>query len=81
MEAVAAAEPPPVHTRVRLRINGEPRELPDPMTVAELLAHLGVDASLVAVERNHEVVVRARRGEVTVAEGDALEVVSFVGGG
>ena len=75
--AVAMAESPPIH----IRVNGELRELPRPMTVAELLEHLDVRAEQIAVEQNHEVVVRARRGEVNVADGDVIEIVSFVGGG
>jgi sulfur carrier protein len=62
-------------------LNGEPVELPEGLTVAALLAHLGVRGERVAVERNGAVVKRARHGEEKLAPGDVLEVVSFVGGG
>ncbi len=61
-------------------MNGEPRTVAEGMTVASLLAELKVEGR-VAVERNREVVPRARHGEVTLEAGDRLEVVTFVGGG
>jgi thiamine biosynthesis protein ThiS len=62
-------------------VNGEPRRVPGPATLLDLLAHLGLDARTVVVERNREIVRRARLGETPVAEGDAIELVHFVGGG
>jgi sulfur carrier protein len=49
--------------------------------VAALLQHLGVRGDRVAVERNGEVVKKARHGEQRVAPDDVLEIVTFVGGG
>ena len=66
---------------VRATINGEPVDLPQGLTVAGLLQHLGVRGERVAVERNGEVVRRARHAEEKLQESDVLEVVSFVGGG
>jgi sulfur carrier protein len=62
-------------------VNGETLQLPDGLTVAQLLRHLGVRAERVAVERNGAVVKRARHDEEKVAAGDVLEIVTFVGGG
>lgn len=66
---------------MKLWVNGEPHELDAPLTIAELLVHLGVSGERVAVERNLELVRRAARDTVRVAEGDHIEIVSFVGGG
>ena len=66
---------------VRIRLNGEAYELPGPMTVAELLAHLGIDARRIAIELNLTVLKRATFDAVVVQEGDELEIVNFVGGG
>ena len=66
---------------MRATVNGEPLELPDGLTVAALLHHLGVRAERVAVERNGEVVKQARHAEQELAPGDVLEIVTFVGGG
>jgi thiamine biosynthesis protein ThiS len=66
---------------VKITLNGEPRELPGPTTVAALLASLKIDSRRVAVEHNLKVLKRASLDEVEVREGDELEIVSFVGGG
>jgi thiamine biosynthesis protein ThiS len=66
---------------LRLTVNGEPRELPGPATLLDLLAHLGLDPRTVVVERNREIVRRPRLGDTAVADGDLIELVHFVGGG
>ena len=66
---------------MRATVNGEEVELPEGLTVAALLQHLGVRAERVAVERNGAVVKKARHAEERVAPDDVLEIVTFVGGG
>jgi sulfur carrier protein len=66
---------------MRAKVNGDPVELPEGLTVAALLRHLDVRAERVAVERNGAVVRRARHADEKLAEGDVLEIVTFVGGG
>ena len=62
-------------------INGEVREVPDGLTVAALLGHLSLVAGRVAVERNLEILPRARWDDTAVEQGDRFEIVHFVGGG
>ena len=62
-------------------VNGEERRVPAPATLLDLLAQLGLDPRTVVVERNREIVRRPRLGETALAEGDAIELVHFVGGG
>jgi sulfur carrier protein len=50
-------------------------------TIAQYLATTNYDAARIAVERNGEIVPKARYAETLLADGDAVEVVSFVGGG
>mgnify|MGYP002641485845 CR=1 FL=1 len=64
-----------------LTINGDAHDLPDGMTVSALLAHLGLDPQRLAVERNRDLVRRATFDDVTLADGDVLEIVTLVGGG
>ncbi len=66
---------------VTILLNGEPRELPGPLSVADLLRLMAVKPEHVAVEVNRELVPRARHAETTLHPGDALEVVTLVGGG
>lgn len=65
---------------MRLTINGEPREVAEALTIAQLMVHLSL-AGRVAVEVNREIVPRARHEEHVLEEGDTLEIVHFVGGG
>ena len=66
---------------ISITVNGEPRRLPVPATVASLLAVLDLDGKRVAVERNLAIVPKSAYAAQPLAEGDALEVVHFVGGG
>ncbi len=66
---------------MRIRVNGEERELREGMTVAELLAELNFGTTPVAVERNEEIVRRANHPTTVLQAGDELEIVHFVGGG
>ncbi len=68
-------------TAIRLRVNGEARELPAGTTVSALLEGIGLAARKVAVERNEEIVPRTLYATTVLAEGDAVEIVHFIGGG
>jgi thiamine biosynthesis protein ThiS len=62
-------------------INGESREIPDGLNVAELLDHLGIAADRVAIERNRDILPRSQWNGTAVAANDSYEIVHFVGGG
>ena len=62
-------------------LNGDAHELAAPLTVAQLLAELSIDARRVAVEHNQVVVKRTAFDETLLDEGDEVEIVNFVGGG
>jgi len=62
-------------------INGNAKDVPDDLTVKDLVVHLGLGAGPVAVEVNREIVPRAQHAERKVASGDTIEIVHFVGGG
>jgi thiamine biosynthesis protein ThiS len=64
-----------------IRVNGEERRLPGGISITEMLGALGLDPRKVAVERNLEIVARSTLGDVRVENGDAYEIVHFVGGG
>lgn len=64
-----------------LMLNGEPRTLEAPLTVAGLLATIGLDARKIAVERNEEIVPRSAYADTWLEPGDSLEIVHFIGGG
>jgi thiamine biosynthesis protein ThiS len=62
-------------------LNGEARQLTAPLSLEGLLQQLGLDPRAVVVEHNRRIVRRAQLAETAVAQGDAIEVVHFVGGG
>lgn len=66
---------------IRVSVNGESRSLRAPMSVDALLTQLGVDRRVVAVERNRAIVSKDAFATTALVDGDALEIVSFVGGG
>lgn len=68
-------------TTVTLTINGDPRTVAGPTTLAGLLEQLGLQPSAVVVEHNRAIVRRPELAGVPVAEGDQVEIVHFVGGG
>jgi thiazole synthase len=70
-----------VESVVQITLNGERRELPGPLSLADLLRHLELRPEHVAVEVNKHLVTRSRLAETVIAPGDVLEVVTLVGGG
>lgn len=66
---------------MELIVNGETRNVPDGLTVRGLVEHLGLTDGPVAVECNRAVVPRAEHATTSLAAGDVIEIVHFVGGG
>jgi thiamine biosynthesis protein ThiS len=64
-----------------IRVNSEPRSIPHPFTVADLLAALGKDPKKLAVEVNETVVTRSEHSSHPLHDGDRVEIVTLVGGG
>jgi thiamine biosynthesis protein ThiS len=66
---------------VTIQVNGEAREVPKGLNVAELVVQLGLTANRLAIERNLEIVPRGQWGTTLVSGGDRFEIVHLVGGG
>lgn len=64
-----------------ITLNGDPRRLAAPLTVAQLLAQLDIDARRVAVELNLAIVKKTAYDSSVIKDGDEVEIVNFVGGG
>jgi thiamine biosynthesis protein ThiS len=67
--------------KITLRVNGETLDMPHGATLAALIDRIGLDTRKVAVELNRAIVPRSTYGAVTLAHGDVLEIVHFIGGG
>ena len=63
-----------------VKVNGEERDIAG-KTIAEYLATTNYDMKRIAIERNGDIVPKAAYAETVLADGDGIEIVSFVGGG
>jgi sulfur carrier protein len=66
---------------VQVKLNGEPRELPDGATLAEAVARVTDLATGVAAALNGDVVPRGSWATAPLRDGDQVEVVTAVQGG
>src|SRR5450631_2987276 len=66
---------------IEITLNGEPNTLAQSLSIAQLIAQIGLDPRKVAVEVNREVVPKAKHPERRLQAGDAVEIVTLVGGG
>ena len=62
-------------------LNGETYKTDGPLTIGRLLVHLDIDRRRVAVEQNMTVIKKPNYDSTIVNNGDAIEVVNFIGGG
>ena len=63
-----------------VKINGEELNIAG-KTIAEYLATANFDPKRIAVERNGDIVPKAKYSETVLQDGDNVEIVGFVGGG
>ena len=66
---------------MKLLLNGETQDFAAPLTVAGLLAAIGLAERRVAVELNQAIVPRGRHATQVLAEGDRVEIIQAIGGG
>ena len=66
---------------MRIILNGEEKEIEAGLTVAQLVASCELQPVHVAVEVNQDLVTRKKHDSMTLKEGDAVEIVTMVGGG
>lgn len=66
---------------MKIRINGEDKEIGDGLSLAELLEELQIRPGRIVVELNRDIVSREAHASTLLKSGDVLEIVHFVGGG
>jgi thiamine biosynthesis protein ThiS len=66
---------------ITIRVNGELRQLPHPVSIAALVEEMGLAGKRIALEHNGEIVPRSQFATRQLADGDAMEIVAAVGGG
>jgi thiamine biosynthesis protein ThiS len=81
-EGVSNRRPPQNMTKtLEIVLNGDKHEVPDGLTISDLLNTLGVDPTRVAVEYDRRILKTPTWGETRLHEGATVEIVHFVGGG
>ena len=66
---------------MNVTVNGKVRDLPEGATIEQLLGDLAIRRDAIAVEVNRQIVSRSQHADTRLREGDAVEIVTFVGGG
>jgi thiamine biosynthesis protein ThiS len=65
----------------QITVNGQARPAANMHTVSDLIATLNLDPRKVAIERNLAIVPRSAYASTPIMDGDAIEIVGFIGGG
>jgi len=66
---------------IQVQVNGKEREVQSGLSVHELVESFDLNPLLIVVELNREILSRDQFKDIHVSEGDAVELVHFVGGG
>jgi thiamine biosynthesis protein ThiS len=66
---------------MKIRLNGDEREISRGLSVAQLLEELQIRPGRVVIELNSQILARDDHTATLLKEGDVIEIVHFVGGG
>jgi sulfur carrier protein len=66
---------------MQIKLNGEPRDIPNHCTAEELVALLELTGKRLAMEVNRDIVPRSAYATHRLREGDEVEIVHAIGGG
>jgi thiamine biosynthesis protein ThiS len=65
----------------QITVNGQARARANLQLVSDLIVELKLDSKKVAIERNLAIVPRSAYASTPIMDGDAIEIVGFIGGG
>jgi thiamine biosynthesis protein ThiS len=66
---------------MNITVNNQSRIVTQGQTLADLINDMKLDATRIAVEYNRAILTREQLPEISLHEGDVIEIVNFVGGG
>ncbi len=66
---------------MQIKVNGEMRQMAENTTLLELIRSLGLESKVMAAAVNMQIVKQDAWGSAVLHEGDAVELLDFVGGG
>ncbi len=64
-----------------LMVNGRAEPLPQPATLAGMVAALQLNNQRLAIEHNGQIIPRSMWAQTPVADADCIEIVKAIGGG
>ena len=64
-----------------IRVNGQEEVWEENLTIQDYISRHGYRTKRIAVEKNGNIVPKREYADTVIADGDQIEVVSFVGGG
>ncbi len=67
--------------KIQVQVNGKEREIQSGLSVHELVESFELNPLLIVVELNREILSRDQFKDIQISDGDAVELVHFVGGG
>ena len=70
-----------LQTNMHITVNGESRPIAEGKTLADLLAELNLATTKVAAEVNRTIVSKSTYADTVLCDGDAIEIIHFIGGG
>jgi thiamine biosynthesis protein ThiS len=68
-------------SKIKIILNGEEKNLPQKMTIADLILYYQLDVKKIAIEKDLEIINPQKFSEVIIDEGSRIEIVHFIGGG
>ena len=68
-------------SNAQITLNGQARPAANLRMVSDLITELNLDPRKVAIELNRDIVPRSAYATTPIMDGDAIEVVGFIGGG
>jgi sulfur carrier protein len=66
---------------MQICVNGHPQDVPDLISVADLLVNMSIEKKRIAIELNQEIIPRGKHSETLLKEGDEIEVIHAIAGG
>ena len=66
---------------MNIMLNGEPAQLPEGITLADLIERLELGGKRIALEVNESIVPRSRFADHRLSPDDRVEIVHAIGGG
>lgn len=66
---------------MQIQLNGTPTDIPDALTVRELMWRLDLVGKRIALEVNGEIVPRSAHAKYCFKPNDKVEIVHAIGGG